>query len=273
MKLIQVEDAQLRCEHTPRPGAPALLLINSLGTSLEMWDDQASTLQQHFELVRYDARGHGQSSAGSTRELTLERLGRDALAVLDACGIARAHLCGISMGGMTAMQIASTWPDRVLKIALCSTAAFMPPRENWDKRIETVKSEGMAALAESILTKWFTERFRVAEPQRVDRVRKMLLAVDPTGYAACCAAIRDMDLREEIKSITATTLAVAGAQDSVAPERELKLIADSITDARLTVLEGAHLMNIEQAPEFTQMLLTFLGAESPKVEVSALTPS
>ncbi|MFL6618935.1 MAG: 3-oxoadipate enol-lactonase [Povalibacter sp.] len=271
MKLVTVEDAQLRCEHTPRPGAPALMLINSLGTSLEMWDDQLDSLQQQFELVRYDARGHGESSAGSTAELTLERLGRDALAVLDACGIARAHLCGISLGGMTVMQVASGWPDRVLKIALCSTAPYMPPRENWDERMRTVTTQGMGALAETILSKWFTEGFRASAPERVDKVRKMLLSVDPLGYAACCAAIRDMDLRPTINTITATTLVIGGSQDAVAPERDLQLIADSISGARLRMLDAAHLVNIERSDEFTQILLSFLGAESPQVEVSAST--
>ena len=269
MKTVTIEDALLRCEHTPRPGAPALLLINSLGTSLEMWDEQAATLQQHFELVRYDARGHGESSAGDTAELTLERLGRDALAILDACGIARAHLCGISLGGMTAMQIASAWPDRVLRIALCSTAAYMPPRENWESRIEIVKARGMTALTGSILEKWFTEEFRSANSERVEQIRQMLLSVDPTGYAACCAAIRDMDLRESIKNITSTALVIGGSKDAAAPERELRLIADSITDSRLTLLDAAHLVNIERAPEFTQALLSFLGAEAVQVEVSA----
>ena len=269
MKTVTVEDALLRCEHTPRPGAPALLLINSLGTSLEMWDDQAAILQQHFELVRYDVRGHGESSSGSTSELTLERLGRDALAVLDACGIARAHLCGISLGGMTAMEIASAWPDRVLRIALCSTAAYMPPRENWESRIDIVKSRGMTALVQSILGKWFTEEFGTSNPERVDKIRQMLLSADPAGYAACCAAIRDMDLRESIKNIISTTLVIGGSKDEVAPERELRLIADSVPDSRLTMLEAAHLVNIERAQEFTDALLSFLGAGPVPVEVSA----
>ena len=132
MKLVTTEDAQLRCEHTLRPGAPALLLLNPLGSSLEIWDDPFPTLCERYEVVRFDARGHGESTTGSRTELTMEQLARDALAVMDACGIARAHLCGLSIGGMTAMQIATLWPDRVLKVALCSTAAYMPSPENWN---------------------------------------------------------------------------------------------------------------------------------------------
>ncbi len=263
MKLVTSEDAQLRCEHTLRPGAPALLFLNSLGTSLEMWDDQISELGQHFEVVRYDVRGHGKSSTGSSTELTLEQLARDALAVLDACGIARAHLCGVSLGGMTVMQVARYWPDRVLKIALCNTSPHLPPRESWDARIAQVTAQGMGAITESVLDRWFTPEFRTHEPERVDRVRQMLLTTNPAGYAACCAAIRDMDLREEIKSIHATTLVVGGSKDPATPAVQAELIAHSIAGAKLTLLDAAHLSNIERAKEFTQTVLEFFGAEVP----------
>ena len=123
MKLVTTEDAQLRCEHSLRPGAPALLLLNPLGSSLEIWDDPFPALCERYEVVRYDMRGHGESTTGSKTELAMEQLARDALAVLDCCGIARAHLCGLSIGGMTAMQIATLLPDRVLKIALCRHVA------------------------------------------------------------------------------------------------------------------------------------------------------
>jgi len=261
MKTVTVEDAQLRCEHSPRPGAPALLLINSLGCSLEMWDDQFSALQERFEVIRYDVRGHGQSSAGTRTELTMDQLARDALAVLDACGIARAHLCGISLGGMTAMHIAREWPDRVLKVVLSNTTPYMPPRENWQTRIALVKSQGTVAITETVLDRWFTAEFRAAEPEKVDRIRQMLLAASPQGYAACCAAIRDMDQREAIKSITATTLVIGGTKDPGTTPADAELIANSIAGAKLVMLEAAHLSNVERAAEFTAALLEFLGAE------------
>jgi 3-oxoadipate enol-lactonase len=260
MTLVTTEDAQLHCEHALRPGAPALLLLNSLGTSLEMWDDQVGALQEHFEVVRYDVRGHGKSSAGSRSELTLEQLARDALAVLDACGIARAHLCGLSLGGMTSMVIARYWPDRVLKAALCNTSPYMPPRDGWDSRIQTARTQGMAPLTEGVLGRWFTPEFRSTEPERVERVRQMLLSTDPAGYSACCAAIRDMDLREDIKEITATTLVIGGTKDPATPPDQAELIANSIPGAKLKMLEAAHLSNIEKAEEFTATLVEFLGA-------------
>ena len=260
MKLVTTEDAQLRCEHAPRPGAPALLLINSLGTRLEMWDDQFEALSERYELVRYDARGHGKSTLGSRSELTIEQLASDALAVLDACGIARAHLCGISMGGMTAMQIATFWPDRALKVALCNTAACMPPKENWQARIDAVTHHGMNALIDPTLERWFTPAFRQAHPAQVERVRAMLLETNPLGYAACAAALRDMDQRESIKSIAAKTLVIGGLQDPATPPAHSEFIAQSIPDAKLVMLDAAHLSNIERASEFTIALLDFLAA-------------
>ena len=260
MRLVKTEDAELRCEHVLRPGAPALLLINSLGTSLEMWDDQVEALSERYELIRFDARGHGKSTVGSRAELTMEQLANDALAVLDACGIARAHLCGLSIGGMTAMQIATQWPDRVLKIALSNTSPYMPPRDMWQTRIELVRAQGMAPLIDGILGRWFTPEFRAAQPQQVERIRAMLMETDPGGYVALSTAVRDMDQRESIKTITARTLVIGGTRDPSTTPQDAELIASSIPDARLVMLEAAHLSNIERASEFTTTLLEFLAA-------------
>lgn len=261
MKQVTSQDVQLRVEHTPRPGAPALLLLNSLGTSLEMWDDQLEALSERFELIRFDARGHGKSTIGTQREATMDLLATDALNVLDACGVARAHLCGISMGGMIAMHIATKWPDRVLKAALCNTTPHMPPREGWETRIQTVMAQGTAALAEVTLGRWFTPAFHQEQPEKVDRIRKLLLETSKEGYAACCAAIRDMDQRESIKNITAKTLVIGGTADTSTPPEHAKLISDSIPESKLVLLEAAHLSNIERANEFNVALIEFLQGE------------
>lgn len=260
MEVITTDNAQLHFEHTPRPGAPALLLLNSLGTSLEMWDDQAEAFSERYELVRYDARGHGKSTVGSGRELTMDQLARDALCVLDACGIARAHLCGLSLGGMTAMYLAANWPDRALKIALCNTSPHVPPRETWRSRIDTVLEQGMQPLIEGVLERWFTPEFRAAAPDKVERVRHMLLATNPAGYAACAAAIRDMDQRESIKSIASKTLVVCGSRDPATGLAHAELLVNAIADSTLVMLESAHLSNIERSSEFTATLLDFLAA-------------
>jgi 3-oxoadipate enol-lactonase len=259
MKLVTTEDAQLRCEHSLRPGAPALLLLNPLGASLEIWDDSLAALSERFELVRYDARGHGESTTGSKTELTMEQLARDALAVLDSCGIARAHLCGLSIGGMTAMQIATLSPDRVLKIALCSTTPYVAGA-NWVERIRVVRTEGVAPLIDGILQRWLTTPYRMAHPETVERIRAMLLAVKPQSYAACAAAIRDMDQRQSIKTITAKTLVIGGTQDPGTTPADHALIAASIPGAQLVMLEAAHLLQIERQAEFIEALLQFLAA-------------
>lgn len=258
MKTIDREDVKLRFEHAPRPGAPALLFINSLGASLEMWDDQLDALGERYELIRYDARGHGKSTAGARQEYTLEQLAQDAIAVLDACGIARAHVCGISLGGMTAMTLALHAPDRVLKLALCNTSTHMPPKDAWQSRIDDVLKNGMSAVTEGTLERWFTPAFREAKPDTIDRVRTMLMSTDPRGYAACAAAIRDMDLREAISPITAKTLVISGAVDPATPPTHSEHIASKITGAKLVTFDCAHLSNIECAKEFNAALLEFL---------------
>ena len=261
MKQVTSQDVQLRVEHTPRPGAPALLLLNSLGTSLEMWDEQLQPLSERFELIRFDARGHGKSTIGAHKEATMDVLATDALNVLDVCGVARTHLCGVSLGGMIAMQIATKWPDRVLKAALCNTSPHMPPRDNWETRIKTVLADGPAALAEGTLGRWFTPQFREAHPEKVARIRTLLLETSPQGYAACCAAIRDMDQRETIRSITAKTLVIGGTADASTPPAHAELIASSIPEAKLVLLEAAHLSNVERADEFNATLIEFLQGE------------
>jgi 3-oxoadipate enol-lactonase len=260
MKLVTTEDAQLRCEHSPRPGAPALLLLNPLGSTLEIWDDSFAALSERYELVRYDMRGHGESTTGSKTELTMEQLARDALAVMDSCGIARAHLCGLSIGGMTSMQIATLWPDRVLKIALCSTAPYMPTRDTWNARIEIMRTQGIGPLVDGILQRWLTTPYRMANPEKVDWIRAMLLTVKPQGYAACAAAIRDMDQRQSIKTLTAKTLVIGGTQDPGTTPADHALIAASIPGSQLVMLEAAHLLQIERQAEFLETLLQFLAA-------------
>jgi 3-oxoadipate enol-lactonase len=261
MKMAVSGDVQLHYEHTLRPGAPALLLINSLGSALGMWDNQFEALSSRYELIRYDVRGHGKSTTGTQTEVTLEQLANDALAVLDACGIARAHVCGLSLGGMTSMQIARQAPDRVLKLVLSNTTTHMPPRETWQSRIETVVKQGMQPLADGTMERWFTPQFRAKSPDQVARVREMFLATDPKGYAACCAAIRDMDLREQIGSITAKTMVIAGLHDPATPVADAEYIHSKISESTIVTLDAAHLSNVERAVEYTTLLQDFLLTE------------
>lgn len=262
MKFVNSSNAKLRVEHTPRPGAPVLLLLHALGVSLEMWDDQMKAFSERYEIIRFDARGLGHSTiADPEEEATMDLLARDALAVLDACGVDRAHVCGLSLGGMIAMHLAAHMPERVAKIVLCNTTPYMPPRENWETRIETVRAQGVEPLIEGTLGRWFTPEFREAHPDKVEKIRSLLHQASPSGYAACCAAIRDMDLREPIRRIAAETLVIGGAKDSGTPPAQAELIASSIPRASVVILDAAHLSNVERPDEFTATVVDFLDRQ------------
>jgi 3-oxoadipate enol-lactonase len=238
-------------------GVPAIVLSNSLGTTLAMWDPQMPALLQQFQVVRYDARGHGQSGAPGA-PYVVDRLGRDVVALLDACGIARAHFCGLSMGGMTGMWLGCHAPERLERLALCNTAARIGPPDVWDKRIEAVRGGGMAAITPAVIERWFTPEFRAREPAVVARIVAMLHATPPEGYIAACGAIRDMDQRDRIAAIRARTLVIAGASDQATPAADGRWAAAQIPGARYVELAAAHLSNIEAADDFTDALVAFL---------------
>jgi 3-oxoadipate enol-lactonase len=238
--------------------APVLVLANSLGTSLEMWDDQAPALAKHFRLLRFDARGHGQSEVPSG-PYSIDDLGQDVLALLDAAGLERVHFCGLSMGGMTGMWLAIHAAERIDRLALCSTSAHMPPRELWDDRAALVRSEGMEAVADGALERWFSEEGREERPDAVDRVRVGLVETPAEGYAASCEAIRDHDMREEVGQIGAPTLVVVGDEDPATPPDQARFIADGVDGARLVEIERArHLLNIEHPGRVTELLIDHL---------------
>lgn len=239
-------------------GAPVLLLSNSLGTTMVMWDPQVAALSQRYRLVRYDGRGQGQSAcpAGAA---SMDRLGRDALAVLDALGVERAHFCGLSMGGMIGQWLAARAPERLLRLVLANTSACMAPPSAWQSRLEGVLADGMGPLAEASLQRWFTPAFLAAEPDRADWIRQMLLANDPQGYAACCAAIRDMDQRRTASLNTVPTLVIAGDADPATSVADAQFLVDTAADARLVTLPAAHLSNVEVPALFTQALIDHLG--------------
>lgn len=241
------------------PNKPSVLLSNSLGTDLTMWDAQVAPLSEHFQVVRYDARGHGKSAAPDG-DYTIDRLGRDAVAVLKGFGIEKAAFCGVSMGGMVGMWLGIHAPGRVTRLALCNTAAMMPPKDAWQQRIDAVLAGGMEAVVDAVVARWFTEAFIRDEPEAVARVRAMLLDTPPVGYAGCCAAIRDMDQRSALFGIGKPTLVVAGADDPATPPERGEEIAAAIRGAELDVLpECAHLSNIEQTALFNARVVPFLA--------------
>jgi 3-oxoadipate enol-lactonase len=240
--------------------APALMLSNSMGTALEMWDEQVPKLAERFRVLRYDQRGHGRSPVPDG-PYSIAELGQDALGLLDELELERVSFCGVSLGGMAGMWLAINAAGRIDRLALCCTSAHMPPPEQWAERAATVRSKGMAALVDGALERWFTS---AAAEQRVERIKQGLLATPPEGYAACCEAIAEHDLRGELGSIRAATLVISAEDDPSAPPDHGRLIADSVEGARLTVLPDArHLIAAERPDEVAGLVLEHLLAETP----------
>jgi 3-oxoadipate enol-lactonase len=244
-----------------RQGPPVLVLAGSLGTTLEMWDEQVAALRERFRLLRYDMRGHGRSPV-PPGPYTVDELGRDLLALLDRLGLERVDFCGVSLGGMVGMWLAAAAPERVERLALCCSAAHLPPREDWIERAETVRVNGVAAVAETVLARWFTPAFHERRPDVVARFRRALVDTPAEGYAGCCDAIAALDLRSHIASIRAPTLVIVADDDPATPPAQGRVIAESIEGARLVTVESArHLANVEQPDAVTRVLLEHLSRE------------
>jgi 3-oxoadipate enol-lactonase len=238
--------------------APVLLLSHSIGTTAELWSPQVDQLAASFRVIRYDTRGHGRSDV-PTGEYTIEQLGCDALAVLDNAGVDRAHICGLSLGGLTAMWLAIHAAGRVGRVILASTAPRIGTPEGWTERIRQVRTAGMAAIADAAMPRWFTDGFQRSAPETVARYRSMLASCSAEGYAGCCAVIRDADLRDGIRRITAPTLVIAGRSDPVTTPEHGRDMCASIPGARMTTLAAAHLANVELPQPFTTEVLAFLA--------------
>ena len=239
-------------------GAPFLILSNSLGTAMAMWDAQMSHFAAHFRVVRYDSRGHGRSDAPAG-SYSIDRLGRDVIELADALEIDRFHFCGLSKGGMVGQWLGWRTPERLERLILANTSACMGPPSGWDERIRAVRSAGMGAMTEAVLERWFTPAFNAKASPELEAVRSMLLATKPQGYAGCCAAIRDMDQRALLPLIDVPTLIIAGDADPATPIEHAHLLANSIRGATLCVLPAAHLSNVEQPEAFAKAVLDFCG--------------
>ena len=248
-----------------RPDAPTLVLSNSLGSTPAMWDRQMSALTRHFRVIRYDHRGHGRSPV-PPGPYDIEDLGRDLVALLDRLGVARAHVCGLSIGGMVGMWVAAHAPDRVDRLVLCCTSASLGPPEAWAERAATVRSRGTAAVADAVVARWFTPGYAARNRRLVAEMRAMLAATPAEGYAACCGAVERMDLRPDLGAIRAPTLVIAGADDPATPPSHAERIAEGIAGSRLVVIEdAAHLVNVEQADAVDRLVIDHLTGEPDDV--------
>lgn len=247
----------LNVEVEGRDGAPVLMLSNSLGADLHMWDDQAPELAKHFRLVRYDRRGHGKSGAPKG-PYTMEQLGRDALSILDALKIEKSNWCGLSMGGMVGQWLGANAPDRVEKLILSNTSAYYEDKKPWNDRMAFARDKGLAALSGPNMERWFTKAFRERAPQTVERLTRTFVATPIEGYLGCCAAVRDMDFRESNPRITVPTLVIVGAQDPATTPAVGEALHRQIKGSKIASVDGAHIANVEQPKAYTEIVLDFL---------------
>ncbi len=238
--------------------APVLMLSNSLGTAMTMWEPQMAAFTGRYRVLRYDTRGHGASDAPAG-SYGLDRLGRDVIELIDALDLERVNFCGLSLGGMTGQWLGMRAPQRLDRLILANTSGFMGPPSGWDARIGTALSQGMAPLAEASLQRWFTPGFLAARPD-LSAIEAGLLATPPHGYAGCCAAIRDMDLRRFAALIATPTLVIAGSLDPATPLDHAQALVEAVPEARLSILQAAHLSNVERPGEFAEAVLSFLAA-------------
>jgi len=257
-RVVDVDGCPLYVRTDGRETAPALMLCNSLGTDLHLWDAQAPEWAKSFRLVRYDRRGHGRSGLGHAPH-TMETLGRDALAIMDALGLDKVHWCGLSMGGMVGQWLGANAPHRIDRLILSNTSAYYPNKTPWNDRIATIREKGLAFIADTIMTLWFAADFRAREPATIDRMKAMLTATPLDGYIAACEAVRDMDHRELLPKITVPTLIIAGTQDVSTPVVAAEFIQARIAGSTLAVLDAAHIANVEEPAVYADTVAKFLS--------------
>ena len=260
MPFLQTDDGcRLAYSIAGSAGAPALLLSNSLGSDRGLWGRQIERFARRFRVVSYDTRGHGESDAPAG-DYTIERLGNDVLSLMDAVSLDRAHVCGVSIGGMTALWLGTHAPHRINRLVLANTAAKIGTLDLWAERIHVATTDGVAALADGAMDRWFTPAFRESEPDTVGRFRAAMCRVPAAGYVGCCAAIRDADLRSVASRVRAPCLIVTGTHDVATPPAGGSWLASEIPGATLVELDAAHIANVERAEQFNDAVDQFLSA-------------
>jgi 3-oxoadipate enol-lactonase len=259
-----VSAVELPCTVEGRQDAPVLVLSNSLGSSPAMGDPQAAPLARRFRLVRYDHRGHG-TAPRPPRPWRIGDLGDDVLALLDRLGVARAHFCGLSLGGMVGMWLAAHAPERVDRLVLCCTSARIAETD-WAARAATVRARGTEAVAGAVVQRWVTPGFAAGHPELVDRLRAMIAATPAEGYAACCEVIGRMDLHPTLGAIRAPTLAIVGDEDPATPREHADRIAERIPRCRVVTVAGAHMANVESPEAVLELIAGHLQGPSPEEE-------
>jgi 3-oxoadipate enol-lactonase/4-carboxymuconolactone decarboxylase len=268
MPFVNREGVRLYWRADGEPDKPGLLLLNSIGCDMGLWDRVVPQLTPRFRVLRMDTRGHGASDAPAG-DYGLDDLADDALAVLDAADAPRAAVCGVSLGGMIGMTLALRAPDRVPALVLACTSAQMDPAA-WQTRIDTVRAQGLAAIADMAMERFFSARFRRQAPSVVATTRAGLLAMSAEGYIGCCAAIRDMNLAGRLGGIAAPTLVIAGDRDVSTPfDGHGDRITAGIPGDEVARLDAAHLPCLEAPAAFAGLVQDFLTRDPAAHEAKA----
>lgn len=259
MPIVKSGEARIHYALEGQKEFSVLVFSNSLGTNYSMWDPQVPEFLKKFRVLRYDTRGHGQSSL-TPGPYSIEQLGNDLLRLLDALDLDRVHFCGLSMGGMIGMWLGVKAPERIHKLALCNTAAKIGTAEGWNSRIDAVQKNGMKSVASATVERWFTPAFRAKAPATVASIQKMLEEANAEGFAACSAAVRDFDFREQVSKICLPTLVISGAHDPGTPPADGRFLAQQIPGARYAELNAAHLSNLEDQDRFNSELAALVNS-------------
>jgi 3-oxoadipate enol-lactonase len=259
MPVAELNGVRIHYDLAGDTSLPTLVLSNSLGANLAMWEPQVNSFGSRYRLLRYDTRGHGNSSV-PPGPYTVPELGQDVIHLLDFLEIEKASFCGISMGGIIGQWLGANFSKRVHKLILANTAAKIGVEEVWNDRIETVLRDGLGSVIPGTLERWFTPPFHAQHPDVIAAISAMLHATNVQGYTACCAAIRGADFRASLHAIPTPTLVIAGTHDPVTTPKDGHFLAENIPGASYVELPAAHLSNVEAANEFNAALLGFLDA-------------
>jgi 3-oxoadipate enol-lactonase len=260
MASLELRDVQINHTIEGNTNDPVLVLSNSLGTNRSLWNLQTPAFVEHFRVLRYDARGHGESSTPEG-PYSIEEMGSDVLGLLDHLQIAQASFCGISIGGLVGQWLALNAPERLHRLVLCNTSAKIGSAEAWNTRIAVVNQDGLESVIKGTLERWFTPDFTLQHPEVVEHAKIMLQAMKVKGYAASCAAVRDADFRAAIPRIEIPSLVIAGIHDPVIDISEGVSLAQQIPGSSYLAIPAAHLSNLEAVEQFNAAVLTFLRAE------------
>jgi 3-oxoadipate enol-lactonase len=256
MSFLETADLRVHYSLTGPADAPVAVFSNSLGSDLTMWEPQVPVFEKQFRVLRYDSRGHGQTSV-PPGPYSIEQLGGDVLGVLDALQVAQAHFCGLSIGGMVGIWLGLHAARRFHSLVLCDTAARIGTIETWDARIEQIRQAGIPVISKAVVERWLSPDFRERHPETVLDMRRMLEETPVEGYLGCCAALRDADFRQDISSIRLPTLIIAGTRDLATTTTEGRFLAAKIPGARYAELGAAHISNRETPEQFNAELLRF----------------